>query len=1838
MAARERVRERAPAPERAGDGAAREPAPEGREGGRVPPEVEALLRRSAGRPLEPEVRGWMEGCFGYDFARVRVHTDRDAADAARALDAHALARGEHVYFAAGLYRPSTHAGRRLLAHELTHTLQQAPDAPRPVVQRRGAAGIATGLLETEAETAARRVAAGERVPQGSVSVAARHLRRPPSTDPARPPREPSGAEAPDAAVRTLAAEVYRVLGADPDDRAGRARRLLESASPATREAALSAVRARLTPAERARLADTLTALATPEPAAAEAPAGAEGATREAPGGDAALTEGPAASDPAAAPEPAVAPPAPAPAPLGTRLLDALGRLFGAGRRTGPAAPDVTPEAPPQAATQAPAPEELAARAEEDPDAEAEADAEEAPPVEAPEAEGAAGEAEAAPEREAEARGGGEASQAAAAGAVPDAGGDAAPAQPDTGPADRVDGYFAEKDREDDEREAEARRQEAEAEASPAGAAGPAPALAEAAPSPVDETTDADVLADRARRDAERAAEAAEPAGGEGAAPPAPEPAPPIETEPAAADLDEEPEEAALPEAPGGGADLGGGYEAPEVEVSSAAVEAPAAPDLAAGPAPDAAGGAGEGGAAEDPEISAMLAEGAGDAEYSGGGGGGGGSAIPEPPAPAVPDLSGAEPEEAMAQASALPPAQMQAALAGVTAAATRTGGAQRDDLAASPPEMEAPTGAPTAAEMAAESAAEEGGGSAAAQRVERAPAGEDVPVASPDPLPPAPENPTARVSAPQVGGGAEGELSEQDVRALQSSIRTLPTSDPALHAQVGPAPRLVLEGNADPARAQEQRAELNLSVGAAHADGVADVARPAGENEIYPDLPPATLTAEVAGGGGGGAPAGGGGGGEGGAGAAAVDDAVGIIAQEERGDQVQAAASGAQGEMQAARADHAEQADQAHADAQAEIDTMVQDSAAEQRGVRTEARAEVRDQRRQWGEAQQEAVDDAHADADAAGREGARTIGEAAQRGRREAAAQVAEGNRQVAQARTEAETHAQRERRRGEEEGSGFFGWLASRARRFFNAIKEGIQRAFEAARRRVAQAIEAAQRWAAEKIEQARQAIVAGIRWVGDRMLAIGDVLLARFPGLRDRFRSAIEAGVQWAEDRVNELAEGLQRGVKALLDGLGAALNGLLNLLEAGLLAAVDAVASAVEGAIRFARSVVDALAQFAALVRDVAADPGGWIRNLGAAVMDGVRNHLWTALKTAVREWFNSKVEEVVGLGAAVWGMLTQGGITLAAIGRMVWGGLKAAIPPALLAILVEKLVAMIVPAAGAIMAIVEGVMAAWGTVSRIIAAFSAFFAFLRAVRGGGAGPLFATAVAAGAVAVIDFAANFLIARLRRPAGALAARIRALAQRIGQRLRRVLGRRRRGAGRRRPGAGRRRGGREAPGRRRRPGQRHPSGRRRPQRRGNASQRRQRRDQRGRDRQRALQDRLDRAVRAIRPQADTLLRRGTSSMYLRARLLYWRVRYRLSALTIGPSGQIRARVNPEALVIGTRRLTALELGRALEPVIRRAEAAFIRQVEATRTDEERERIRSAEETLRTGGDAPLPSMNRVEQALLLRRIREGQVPVATGGNMVRLGEAANIQVRDPGNFGMFYLMAGPAHRNYPALIRSITRLSGRLGIPESQIHHVMNAPNDAELNRRLQAALGSATGGDRTERAELGRMTRSAGALTQALETGRAGGQMVTGATAGELAARGQATTQEVLGRSGELASMTHGRATAGVEQERREAEGRPAPRSETASRRAALRTARTERQRRIGAVFARLANRVRDGNLTAKDGGFDFGPLVAALEQWLQQHLRGLPLNDPELRAAEARLQAQIVAFMNSFHGR
>lgn len=128
----------------------------------APPIVHDVLN-SSGRPLDAGTRAFMEPRLGHDFGQVRVHTDARAAESARAVGALAYTVGRDVVFGAGQYAPGTMAGRKLLAHELAHVVQQ-DGSPGPInMMPAGVITAGSDQLEREAEGAAARVGAGQNV-------------------------------------------------------------------------------------------------------------------------------------------------------------------------------------------------------------------------------------------------------------------------------------------------------------------------------------------------------------------------------------------------------------------------------------------------------------------------------------------------------------------------------------------------------------------------------------------------------------------------------------------------------------------------------------------------------------------------------------------------------------------------------------------------------------------------------------------------------------------------------------------------------------------------------------------------------------------------------------------------------------------------------------------------------------------------------------------------------------------------------------------------------------------------------------------------------------------------------------------------------------------------------------------------------------------------------------------------------------------------------------------------------------------------------------------------------------------------------------------------------------------------------------------------------------------------------------------------------------------------------------------------------------------------------------------------------------------------------------------
>jgi hypothetical protein len=118
------------------------------------PEIVYDVLRSGGLPLDHATREFMEPRFGHDFSDVRVHGDDRASQSAEGLNARAYAVGRDIVFAPGQYAPGTSEGRQLLAHELTHVVQQNG---RQTDARNLQVGDSNSSAELEAERIAGRI-------------------------------------------------------------------------------------------------------------------------------------------------------------------------------------------------------------------------------------------------------------------------------------------------------------------------------------------------------------------------------------------------------------------------------------------------------------------------------------------------------------------------------------------------------------------------------------------------------------------------------------------------------------------------------------------------------------------------------------------------------------------------------------------------------------------------------------------------------------------------------------------------------------------------------------------------------------------------------------------------------------------------------------------------------------------------------------------------------------------------------------------------------------------------------------------------------------------------------------------------------------------------------------------------------------------------------------------------------------------------------------------------------------------------------------------------------------------------------------------------------------------------------------------------------------------------------------------------------------------------------------------------------------------------------------------------------------------------------------------------
>jgi phage-related protein len=772
---------------------------------------------------------------------------------------------------------------------------------------------------------------------------------------------------------------------------------------------------------------------------------------------------------------------------------------------------------------------------------------------------------------------------------------------------------------------------------------------------------------------------------------------------------------------------------------------------------------GGGSCAGGPEPSADEGS-TGGGPVGGGPAGGGGSAAP-PPQPPVPDVSRQQPQTALAVVGALPVVPLARGLSGVNASVGHSVAQQRDALAKSPPELVRPSGAPHTLHGLPPVAPPANYGTDKVQKAAAKGPGQQAKAQGKQVA--GGPTPADQVPAPKLTGNAKGDATTTDVQNVQQAVNNVPTTDPALdHASVGVAPKVQLTGEADPALTDTQLTNLRDRAAKILTTGRDDATRPLGEDEIYPDVPHEILKASVPKGGAA-SPAAVGAAVESGP---AGDQAVSAVAQQERGSQIQSAVAQGESQMTAGEQSKQKQEAQDRQQQHAKIAAAIKKSTDDETAERGKVAAQVRQQRKAWQDQEDKLTSDADTEA---GRKHDKARSDIEKKKSDTDTAIVKRqhtDNAQIIAKRKEAEAKARAEQAKKQNQSGGWFGWVCSKVSDAFHDLISAVKGIFAAARKFVQDVINTFKKVATGLIDAARKWIIAQISLFANALLAIGSALLVAFPALRDRFRKLIIGLRNAAIALVNKIANFLEAQITALLNLLGKALSALLDYLQKELLAAIKSVENTIQGVINFVKNAIALLGEFAQIVRDVAADPGGWIRKLGSAIVDGIRYYLWDAIKSAVKNWFVGQIQQILGLGQVLEGgmqlldVLRKGCITIGKIVRMAWRAMISALPQMLIQLVIQKLVAFLVPALGGIIQIVQSVIAAYNTISSIITAIGRFVAFLKAVKPGTAARPFALAVAAGAVALIAFVANWLLGKLKEAGQGIGTRLKGIAQRI------------------------------------------------------------------------------------------------------------------------------------------------------------------------------------------------------------------------------------------------------------------------------------------------------------------------------------------------------------------------------------------------------------------------------------------------------------------------------------------
>ena len=406
----------------------------------------------------------------------------------------------------------------------------------------------------------------------------------------------------------------------------------------------------------------------------------------------------------------------------------------------------------------------------------------------------------------------------------------------------------------------------------------------------------------------------------------------------------------------------------------------------------------------------------------------------------------------------------------------------------------------------------------------------------------------------------ETQSSGVDALNVRATIASLPTSNASINTDLGSAPQLQLDGQADPVHNQRNQQQAMQDVKRNKLEANAQTQADFGEHAIYPDVKQETLSSKTK------------------FSQPLTPNNAGITVPEGISPEVlQAFDTQAKTQLNQQMTGEVAKVEEAKNTRDADInieldntDTAIHSETervkARQQQEQNKAQANVSKFRQDWQAENTQVAKQYKADAASAREKADAEISSEVNATDQKVARTFEEADKRVKTEETKAERKAQKVKAEAENKDEGFWSRLTSAVSSFFDKIKAGLNAIFDGLRTIVKGIIEVAKKAANAIIDLARKAVVGLIKAFGEALKALINVALAAFPNIAKKFNRLIDQAVAKASQAVNLLAEGLKKAVSVLLDVLGKVVDTILAVYQAVYNAILDVVAFIAVGMVK------------------------------------------------------------------------------------------------------------------------------------------------------------------------------------------------------------------------------------------------------------------------------------------------------------------------------------------------------------------------------------------------------------------------------------------------------------------------------------------------------------------------------------------------------------------------------------------------------------------------------------------------------------------------------------------------